>query len=87
MVQLLWKTVWIFFRTLKIELLYDPAIPLQSIYLEKMKTPIQKHTCTPMFTAALYTIVKAWKQPKRPSTDDWIKKMWYTRIHRNITQP
>ena len=62
-------------RKLKIELPYDPAIPLLGIYPEK--TIIQKDTCTPMFTAALFTIAKTWKQPKCPSTDEWIKKMWY----------
>ena len=41
------------------------------------KTIIQKDTCTPMFTAALFTIAKTWKQPKCPLTDEWIKKMWY----------
>ena len=75
MVQPLWKTVWRVFKKLKIELPYDPAIPLLGIYLEK--TVIRKDTCTPMFTAALFTIAKSWKQPKRPSTDEWIKKMWY----------
>ena len=60
-----------------IELPYDPAIPLLGIYLEKMKTLIRKDTCTPMFIAALFTIAKTWKQPKCPSTDERIKKMWY----------
>ena len=60
----------------KIEMPYDPAIPLLGIYLGK--TIIQKDTCTPMFTAALFTIAKTWKKPKCPSTDEWIKKMWYT---------
>ena len=41
------------------------------------KTITQKVTCTPMFTAALFTIAKTWKQPKCPSTEEWIKKMWY----------
>ena len=54
---------------------YDPAIPLLGIYLEKSIIP--KNTCTPMFIAAL-TIVKTWEQPKCPSTEEWIKKMWYT---------
>ena len=75
MVQLLWKTVWIFLRKLKIELPYDPTVPLLGIYPDK--TIIQKYTCTLMFTAALFTIAKTWKQPKCPSTDEWIKKMWY----------
>ena len=55
--------------------MYDPAVPLLGIYPEK--TIIQKDTCTPMFIAALFTIAKTWKQPKSPSTDEWIKKMWY----------
>ena len=57
------------------ELPYDPAIPLLDIYPEK--TIIQKDTCTPLFTAALFTVARTWKQPKRPSTDECIKKMWY----------
>ena len=73
--QLLWKRVWRFLRKLKIELPYDLAIPRLGIYLEK--NMVRKDTCTPMFVAALFTIVKTWKQPKCPSTDEWIKKMWY----------
>ena len=69
------RTVWMFLKKLKIELPYDPAIPLLGIYLEK--TIIQKDTCTPVFIAALFTIAKTWKQPKCPWTDEWIKKMWY----------
>ena len=57
---------------------YDPAIPILGIYLDK--TIIQKNTCTPMFTATLFTIAKTWKLPKRPSTEEWIKKMWYIYI-------
>ena len=75
MIQPLWRIVWRFLKKLKIELLYDPAIPLLGIYLEK--TIIQKGTCTPMFIAALFTIDRSWKQPKCPSTDKWIEKMWY----------
>ena len=71
----LWRTVWRFLKKLKIELPYDPAIPLLGIYPEK--TIIQKESCTTMFTAALFTIARTWKQPKCPSTDKWIKKMWY----------
>ena len=62
-------------QKLKIELPYDPAIPLLGIYPEK--TLIREDTCTPMFIAALFTVAKTWKQPKCPSTDEWIKKMWY----------
>ena len=75
MIQPLWTTVWRFLKKLKIELPYDPTIPLLGIYPEK--TLIQKFTCTPMFTAALFTIASTWKQPKCPSTDEWIKKKWY----------
>ena len=59
LIQPLWRTVWRFLRKRKIELPYDPAIPLLGIYLEK--TIIQKDTCTPMFTAALFTIPRTWK--------------------------
>ena len=78
LVQPLWRTVWRFLKKQKIELPYDPAIPLLGIYLEK--TRIQKDACTPMFIAALFTIARTWKQPKCPSTDEWIKKMWYIYI-------
>ena len=75
LVQPLWRTVWKFLKKLKIELPYDPAIPFLGVYLEK--TIIQKDTCTTMFNAVLFTIAKTWKQPKCPSTEEWIKKMWY----------
>ena len=75
LVQPLWKTVWRFLRKLKIELPYDPAIPPLGIYPEE--TIIRKHTYTPMFIAALFTRAKTWKQPKWPSTEEWIKEMWY----------
>ena len=75
MIQPLWRTVWRLLKKLKIELPYDPAIPLLGIYPEK--TRIQKDTCTPLFTAALFIIARSWKQPKCPSTDKWVKKMWY----------
>ena len=61
LIQPLWRTVWRFLRKLKIELPYDPAIPLLGIYPEK--TIIQKESCTTMFVAALFTIGKTWKQP------------------------
>ena len=64
-----------FLKKLKIELPYDPAIPLLGIYPDK--TIIQKDTCTPMFIAALFTTAKTWKQLKCPSTDEWIRKMWH----------
>ena len=57
------------------ELPYDPAIPLLGIYPEK--SIIRKDACTLMFIAALFPIARTWKQPKCPSTEEWIKKMWY----------
>ena len=75
MVQPLWRTVWRFLKKLKTELPYNPAIPQLGIYPEK--TIIQKESCIPMFIAALFTIAGAWKQPKCPSTDELIKKMWH----------
>ena len=75
LVQPLWKTIWRFLGKLKIELLYDPAIPHLGICTDK--TIIQKDTCTPMVISARFTIAKTWKQPKCPSTDEWIEKMWY----------
>ena len=75
MIQPLWRTVWAFLKNLKIELPYDPAIPLLGIYPEK--TIIQKESCTAMFIPALFTIARTWKQPKCPSIEEWIKKMWH----------
>ena len=75
LIQPLWRTVRRFLKKLKTELPYDPAIPLLGIYPEK--TIIQKDTCTPVFIAAVFTIARTWKQPKSPSPDEWIKKMWH----------
>ena len=54
---------------------YDPAIPLLGIHTEK--TRIERDACTPMFTAALFTIARMWGQPRCPSADEWIRKLWY----------
>ena len=51
------------------------GIPLLGIYPEEVKT--EKDTCIPLFTEALFTIARTWKQPRCPSTDEWIKKLWY----------
>ena len=75
MIQPLWRTVWRFLQKLKRELPYDPAILLLGIYPEK--TIIQKESCTKLFIAALFTITRTWKQPKCPTSDEWIKKMWH----------
>ena len=75
LVHPLWKTLWRFLKRLKIKLLYDPAIALVGIHPKDTKMLIQRGTCTPMFIAALSTIVKLWKETKCPMTDKWIKKM------------
>ena len=59
------------------ELPVDPEIPLLKLYPKNPETPIQKNLCTPMFIAAQFTIAKYWKQPKCPSINEWIKKLWY----------
>ena len=59
------------------EVPFDPVIPLLRIYPKNPDSPIQKNLCTPMFIAALFTIAKCWKQPKCPSVNEWIKKLWY----------
>ena len=74
LVQPLWKTVRRFLKKLKIELPYDPEILLLYIYPKKMKTLIRKAICTPIFIAALFTIVKIWKQPKCPSKDERLRR-------------
>ena len=75
LIQPLWKTVWRFLKKLGIKPPYDPAIPLVGIHPEETK--IEKDTCILLFIAALFTIARTWKQPRRTSTDDWIKKLWY----------
>ena len=77
LLQPLWRTVWMFLKKGKIELSYDLAIPLLNIYPEKTLY-FKRIRATPVFTAALYTIARTWKQPMCSSTDEWIKKMWYT---------
>ena len=75
--QLLWKTVGRFLKKLKIDLPYDPANALLGIYPRDTGVLMQRGTCSPMFIAALSTITKLWKEPTCPSTDGWIKKMWF----------
>ena len=71
------KTVWSYLKKIKLELPYDPAIPLLGIYPKKPETLIRKNICTPMFIAALFTISKILKKPKCPSVDEWVKQLWY----------
>ena len=71
-----WRTVWKFLKKkLGIKLSYEPTIPLLGMYPEEII--IEKGTCTPVFTVALFTITRTWKQPRCPLTDEWIKKLWY----------
>ena len=74
-IQPLWKTVWRFLKKLGMKLPYDPAIPLLGIYPEETK--IEREICILLFIAALFTIVRTWKQPRCLSSDGWIKKLWY----------
>jgi len=67
--------VWRFLKKLGIELPYDPAIPLLGIHIEE--TSRERDTCTPIFIAALFIIARTWKQPRYPSADEWISKLWY----------
>ena len=76
LVQPLWKSVWWFLRKLDIVLLEDPAIPLLGIYPENVST-CNKDTCSTMFIAALFIVARIWKEPRCPSTEEWLQKMWY----------
>ena len=73
--------MWRFLKKkLQTELPYNPAIPLLGIYPQETRTErdtFQTHFCTPVFTAALFTIARTWKQPRRPLVDEWIRKLWY----------
>ena len=73
----LWKTVWNFLKNLKMELPFDPATPLMGLYPKNPESPIQKDLCTLVFIVAQFIIAKCWKQPKCPSVNEWIKKLWY----------
>ena len=73
----------------ELELPYNPAIPLLGVHTEEIR--IERDTCTPMFIAALFTIARTWKQPRYPSADEWIRKLWciytmeyYSAIKKNV---
>ena len=92
LVHPLWRAVWRVLKNLGIKLSYDPTIPLLGIYPEKIIT--EKDTRTPVLTVAVFTIGRTWKQPRCPSTDEWIKKFWYictmeyySAIKRNTFEP
>ena len=91
LVQPLWRTVRRFLKKLEIELPYDPEIPLLGIHTKDTIT--ERDTCAPMFTVALFTIARTWKQPRCPSADKWIRKLWYiytmeyySAIKKNVTE-
>ena len=70
-----WRMVWRFLKKPEVELPYDPAIPLLGIHTKE--TRIERDTWTPVFITALFTIARTWKQPRCPSADEWIRKLWY----------
>ena len=67
--------MWRFLKKLEIELSYDPGFPLLGI--QTKETRIERDTCNPMFITALFTIARTQKQPRCPSADKWIRKLWY----------
>ena len=78
--------MWRFLKKPEIELPYDPAIPMLGIHTKetrierdtcKKKKKKERDTCTPVFITALFTIARTWKQPRCPSADEWIRKLWY----------
>jgi hypothetical protein len=87
LVQTLWKTIWRFLKKLKTELLCDPVIPLLGICPKKCKSRYNKHSCTPVSMAVLFIIAKLWKQPRCPTTDEWIKIMWGVCVYCTFIQP
>jgi hypothetical protein len=78
LVQLLRKAVWSFLQKPKIDPPYNPMRPPLGLYPKECILGYNRATCTPTFIAALFTIVKLWKQPRCPTTDEWIMKTWYT---------
>ena len=69
--------MWRFLKKLKIDVPYDPAVAPLGIYPRDTGVLMHRGICTPMFIVALSTIAKLWKEPKCPSTDEWIKKLWF----------
>jgi hypothetical protein len=73
----LWKTVWSFLKKLKLELPYDPTIPLLGIYLKECESGYNGDTCTPVFIAAQFTTAKLWKQPRYSTMTNGLRKCMY----------
>ena len=79
MVQSLWKSIWRFLRKLEIDLPEDPAIALLGIYPKDVPSG-HRGMCSTMFIVALFVIVRRWKEPRCPMTEEWIQKMWFIYI-------
>ena len=69
------NSVEISLKKMEIELPYDPAIPLLGVHTEETRT--KRDMCTPVFITALFIIARTWTQPRCPSADEWIRKLWY----------
>ena len=67
--------MWRCLKKQETELPYDPAIPLLGIHNEETRT--ERDICTPVFTTALFTVARTWKQPRCPSADEWTTELWY----------
>ena len=76
LVQPLWKSVWRFLRKLGVNLSQNPAIPLLGIYPSDALS-YYKSICSTMFLVALFVIARTWKQPRCPSIEEWLKKVWH----------
>jgi hypothetical protein len=76
-VQPLWKSIWRFVKNLKLELPYDPAVPLVSVYVKESQSAYCRDTCAPKFTVVLFTIARLGNQSRSTSTDELIKKTWF----------
>jgi hypothetical protein len=75
-VQPLWKSVWQALRQSDRVLPEDPDIPLLGLYPKNVPT-CNKDTSYTVFIAALFIIARSWKEPRCPSAEEWIQKMWY----------
>ena len=83
MVQPLWKSVWRFLRKLGVTLLEDPVIPFLGIYPED-SLACNKDTCSTVFIAALFVIARNWREPRCPSTEEWIQKKNVVYLHNGV---
>ena len=77
LVQPLWKAVWGFLSNLGMEPPFDTTIPLLGLYPKDLKSVYYSDAVTSMFRAAQFIILKLWNKCRHPSTDEWIKKLWY----------